>query len=611
MNKLLFAILVLCLSACASVNEKQRKSAQNFAISIQDQQIICVPDFPCGIDSPFQQQAQQNYTKSNSKQPKHTLIMLDQGHDALLLRLHMIESAKQTIELQMFIFDLDESGTLVLDALVRAAKRGVKVRVLFDQLYGLNRPKLQAKLAAIHKNFELKLYSPMFDQAEISSAEFFAGIVFQYQSLNQRMHTKLLLVDDQMAIIGGRNIQDRYFDWDKDYNYRDRDVWVAGEITQAMKENFEAFWLSDRSYSATRLDDVVIQLERAETNPEYLQVQHPPYSERMRAMQKMSENGIKVWAELQPYLHHVGAVKFYADLPEKHHEEPVSHALASNAVYEIITKAQHSVIMQTPYLVMSRIARQTFRMLQRREAPVRVWVSTNSLAATDAFPVYALSHKYKRLYLRELGFRIYEFKPFPESAYMRVGQDMGWLNEELQPDSKTPDIFGYTGSGPKAPLPLTKKGVRAGLHSKSLVIDGQVSVIGSHNFDPRSDGYNTESMLVVDNPYFSNMLSASIRNDMRPDNSWAIAPREALPAIADFNYSMGKFSEKLPVFDIWPWPYATSYQLKTECAAIAYDDPAFEACAEAVGDFPEVNMSLKAIYTRIISAFGASLEPIL
>jgi phosphatidylserine/phosphatidylglycerophosphate/cardiolipin synthase-like enzyme len=611
MNKLLFAILVLCLSACASVTEKQRNSAQNYAISIQDQQIACAPDFPCGVDSPFQHQARQNYAKSNKTQPKHSLIMLDQGHDALLLRLHMIESAKQTIELQMFIFDLDESGTLVLDALIRAAKRGVKVRVLFDQLYGLNRPKLQAKLAAVHKNFELKLYSPMFDQAEISSAEFFAGIVFQYQNLNQRMHTKLLLVDNQMAIIGGRNIQDRYFDWDKDYNYRDRDIWVAGEITLAMKENFEAFWLSERSYSATRLNDVVEELERAETDPEYLKISRPPYSERMHAMQKMSENGAKVWAELQPYLHHVGAVRFYADLPEKHHDEPDTHALASNAVYEIITKAQHSVIMQTPYLVMSRIARQTFRMLQKKENPVRVWVSTNSLAATDAFPVYALSHKYKRLYLRELGFRIYEFKPFPESAYMRVGQDVGWLNVELKPNSNTPDIFGYTGSSSKASIPLTKKGVRAGLHSKSLVIDGQVSVIGSHNFDPRSDGYNTESMLVVDDLYFSNMLSASIRNDMRPDNSWAIAPRESLPEIAEFNYSMGKFSENLPVFDIWPWPYATSYQLTTECAAIAYDDPSFMECSEAVGDFPQVNMSLKAIYTRIISAFGASLEPIL
>ena len=98
---------------------------------------------------------------------------------------------------------------------------------------------------------------------------------------------------------------------------------------------------------------------------------------------------------------------------------------------------------------------------------------------------------------------------------------------------------------------------------------------------------------------------------MQPGNSWAIAPRESMPALADFNYNMGKMSEKLPIFDIWPWPYATSYQLKPECAAIAYDDPAFIACAEAVGDFPQVNMGLKGIYTRIITAFGAGFEPIL
>ena len=611
MNRLLLTLLVLCVSACSTVTEKQRIAAQTYVSTSQNQKIECVPNFPCGIESPFQQQAQQNYAQSSPSHPKHTLIMLDQGHDALLLRLHMIESAKHSVELQMFIFDFDESGTLVLDALVRAAKRGVKVRVLLDQLYGLNRPNLQAKLALVHKNFELKLYSPLFDQADISKSEFFASIVFHYQSLNQRMHTKLLLVDNQMAVVGGRNIQDRYFDWDYKYNYRDRDVWVAGHITKAMKENFNAFWHSERSYTATQLNDVVLQLEQGQADSESMELPRRAYSERMYIMQKMSENGEKVWLQLQPYLNQVGAVSFYADLPEKHQDEPDSRALASSAIYEIVTKAKHTVIMQTPYLVMSRLARQTFRQLQRKPDPVRVWVSTNSLAATDAFPVYALSHKYKRLYLRELGFRIYEFKPFPETAYMRAGQDIGWLSIESDMQAKTPDLFGYTGSATKAPVPLTEQGARAGLHAKSMVIDGQIAVIGSHNFDPRSDDYNTESMLVVDDKVFSDMLSASIRNDMQPDNSWVIAPRESLPALADFNYSMGKFSEKLPIFDIWPWPYATSYQLKPECAAVAYDDPAFKDCADDVGDFPQVNMSLKGIYTRIISAFGAGLEPIL
>ncbi len=128
--------------------------------------------------------------------------------------------------------------------------------------------------------------------------------------------------------------------------------------------------------------------------------------------------------------------------------------------------------------------------------------------------------------------------------------------------------------------------MRVGLHAKSMVVDDRLAVIGSHNFDPRSDDYNTESMLVIDDAAFAGRLSASIRQDMRPENAWIIAPRESLPALADFNYTMGKLSEKLPVFDIWPWPYATSYQLKPECPEVTYDDPRFTACADAGRRFP-------------------------
>ena len=98
---------------------------------------------------------------------------------------------------------------------------------------------------------------------------------------------------------------------------------------------------------------------------------------------------------------------------------------------------------------------------------------------------------------------------------------------------------------------------------------------------------------------------------MQHDNAWIIAPRKSMPALANFNYTMGKLSEQMPIFDIWPWPYATSYQLKPECSTIAYVDPRFDVCSEPVGDFPEVNMSMKAVYTRILTAFGAGFEPIL
>mgnify|MGYP003460866365 FL=1 len=334
----------------------------------------------------------------------------------------------------------------------------------------------------------------------------------------------------------------------------------------------------------------------------------------MHTQALMVQDGSKVMEALGVYLNLVGYIGFYADLPEKHEEEASSRARASNAVYQIISQAQHTVLLQTPYLVMSRMARQTFRGIQKREQPVRVWVSTNSLASTDAFPVYALSHKYKRLYLKELGFRIYEFKPFPESAFMRVGQSIGWIDKQELEATDMPTLFGYAGYADPddaEPVPLEKQGMRVGLHAKSMVVDNRLAVIGSHNFDPRSDDYNTESMLVIDDEAFAGRLSASIRQDMRQENAWIIAPRESLPALADFNYTMGKLSEQLPVFDIWPWPYATSYQLKPECSEVTYDDPRFTACAEPVGDFPEVNMSMKAVYTRIITAFGAGLEPIL
>ena len=122
---------------------------------------------------------------------------------------------------------------------------------------------------------------------------------------------------------------------------------------------------------------------------------------------------------------------------------------------------------------------------------------------------------------------------------------------------------------------------------------------------------DNQELAKSDDADFAALLSGSIRNDMQPENAWAIAPRETLPELADFNYTMGKLSEQMPVFDVWPWPYATSYQVRAECGLIDYTAPEFTGCSEAVGDFPEVNMSLKGIYTRIITVFGAGLEPIL
>jgi putative cardiolipin synthase len=332
-----------------------------------------------------------------------------------------------------------------------------------------------------------------------------------------------------------------------------------------------------------------------------------PPAPRVKALAALAADGTGVMERLRPYLYDVGKVEFFGDLPAKHSDNARSRNDASAALLAALESSERELLLQTPYLVMSRPARQLFRRMHRRQAPPDVIVSTNSLAATDAFPVYAMSHKYKRLYLRELGFQIYEYKPFP--ADMPVDTSVpGIWDRPLEEGHE--DLGGWSAGG-RRPVPLKREGVRIGLHSKSMVVDERIGIVGSHNFDPRSADYNTESLVMVHDPVFARALAESIRRDITPGNSWVIAPREKLPVVAQLNYNLGKLSEKLPVFDIWPLPYATSYELKPGCQPLPPTAPNFHACHEAVGDFPEVNLTLKSIYTRILTVFGAGFVPIL
>ncbi|WP_460830852.1 phospholipase D-like domain-containing protein, partial [Lysobacter humi (ex Lee et al. 2017)] len=165
-----------------------------------------------------------------------------------------------------------------------------------------------------------------------------------------------------------------------------------------------------------------------------------------------------------------------------------------------------------------------------------------------------------------------------------------------------------------APVPLKRAGVRMGLHAKSLVVDETVGVVGTHNFDPRGDRYNTESMVVIRDAAFARQLAASIGRDIAPANSWVIAPRDKLPVLSGADYSLGKAFEQLPLFDFWPRRYATSYEFRAtpECPQpLPPTHPRFRDCYAPVGDFPEVALGLKRVLTRITTAFGAGLAPIL
>ena len=167
------------------------------------------------------------------------------------------------------------------------------------------------------------------------------------------------------------------------------------------------------------------------------------------------------------------------------------------------------------------------------------------------------------------------------------------------------------------PVRLKRAGLRMGLHAKSMVIDDAVGVVGTHNFDPRGDTLNTESAVVIADPAFARQLAASIRRDMAPGNAWTIGRRDTSPILPGVDYSLAKVSEGLPVFDLWPSKYATSFEYvpgpdcpptETPASPFAAD---FKHCNKPVGDFPEVDIGLKWLGVRLFTGFGSGLSPIL
>lgn len=608
--------LALCLLAACMPNRTRVREALDSAALQQDRQLNCAREDHCALPSRLRELGDLALAESTPDAPHHRVLLIDRGQDALLARVHLIRAARDSIELQSFIFAEDDAGYLTLNELLQAARRGVKVRVLLDQLFSVDNIRLLARLAQAHVNFELRLYNPTFGEAKTGPVDFFLGAVCCFTRFNQRMHNKLLLVDGRVGITGGRNYQNRYFDWDPDFNYRDRDILVAGPVAGRMRDSFEEFWAHRKTVPVAALRDVRRWIgPKAAAVP--LDAPRLSRAAQILELTRQAEDAAILDARLLQRVRRVGRVDYVSDVPNKPfvRDRPARRDL-SRQLQNLLHEAEHEVLLQTPYLVFSRGAQQTFRELHARPEPPRVVVSTNSLASTDAFPVYALSHKYKRRYLREFGFRIHETKPFPASAPIDLeaatGAEPTTLGAEAgEARRRFGSSGGSSGSAGSGPLPLQRAGVRIGLHAKSMVIDERIAMVGTHNFDPRSDRLNTESAVIVHDAAFARELADVIRHDALPENSWTIARRPRPPILSGVNYSLGKAFEALPLFDFWPFRYATSYELKPGCAPLPPDDPGFAACYEPVGDFPEVGLPLKSIYTRVLTAFGAGLAPIL
>nr|WP_283161641.1 phospholipase D family protein [Xanthomonas nasturtii] len=655
-------------TGCAGLSQIERNRAAGVAAAARSTVVSCSQANHCAQPSPLRALGGEAITASTPAAPRHYATIVDHGEESLVARLNLIRSATRSVDLQTYIFDKDDSARMILDALTDAARRGVKVRILIDQLSAIADLQILGALASSHENLQLRIYNPTFGKVKLNYFDYAGSVVCCFRRFNQRMHNKLLVVDDVLGVVGGRNYQDDYYDWDSEYNFRDRDVILAGPEVRAMAANFDAFWRAQRSVPAERLNDVGgLLLEQGAPQMPPAQFRRP---DRVARVDREARDPQFVRDAFVTPAMPVQRVLYVADLPQKHRREHAAKAVSTAPELDgLIANAQQEVLLQTPYLVLSDEAQAIFRELRKRPQPPRIVVSTNSLAATDNPIVYALSYKFKRRNMRELGFNLYEFKPFPLDApvdYANLVPDPLNPGSEINEDSRDNRLIGGSAAGNAVrgssgadsrstggsvirgssgagrapggsevdrrvlrtetrpsflgtravnkPLPVTRAGARMGLHAKSLVVDRRIGVIGTHNFDPRSENYNTEAAVVIDDARFAQALAASIERDIAPENAWTVASREKPPVLSGLNYSVGKVSEALPVLDFWPWRYATNYEFQPgpDCPfPLKRQDPQFRQCYVAVGDFPEVNVGPKWLLVRMLTAFGAGLVPIL
>ena len=525
----------------------------------------------------------------------HHLLIIGRGDEALAVRLAMIRAARERIRIQNYIFYADTAGALLLEELVHAARRGVQVQLLVDSLFSLPDASVQALLALADPNLELRLYNPIFERAVLGNAGFLGAIACCFRSLNHRMHNKLVTVDGRHGLIGGRNTADRYFDLDTRMNFIDLEVLVSGPVVAAMEAGFERYWQHRRSRRTWHTRDVIAALR--DDPPRVLDRLD---IERTGFALAMLDDEQWLPGLIQRRGHRVGPVEYFSDPPDKPWDKGSEDS--TRLLHDLILSAQQSVLIQTPYFVMSP---RFERLLAERDPDVVVTVSSNSLAATDAYPVHAISRRQRARMVGALDIRYYEAKPFPANRHHLIPRYSELIAERAA---------GFVSPMRGDPAPATRDmpGPRISVHAKLLVVDQRLSVVTSHNFDPRSEIYNTENGIIVDDEDFARALTEFISPMTEPPNAWLVAMRsDGEAGMGGLGRRMAHASRRLPTFDLWPHYLTQNYQLPSSIPAPDRDDPRFHEHWVAVGQAPEVERGQRRIMTSLISRMFGFLWPIM
>ena len=465
------------LPACSSVEDHISEPDQDFCSNVENKIPLALSEYL----APFEE-------KMNSSTG---VYVLEHGTEAMLSRAWLSEHAQETIDVQYFIFSADNIGLIAIDYLVKAAERGVKVRMLVDDIMVGAKGSELLKLAA-HKNLSIKIYNPM---ANIGKNIFgkIVNLTTNFHDLNQRMHNKTFTVDGKVSITGGRNVADEYFGYDHQFNFRDRDILLLGGITKNIQVSFDQFWESELSVPVEAL---VSSKTTPNTNYNALHQYACNPVNFVPKVRHQINNLSSVFKKIEHTgeLHWIKGIEYVSDIPGKNDGSKFlgGSGLSTQRLISLVKMAKQSVTIQTPYLITTDLSKNIFKTLVDNGIEVRIL--TNSLASNDNLEAFS-GYQRDRQALLDTGVKIYEFKP---DAQIRQKVMADVMQEQL---TNMP-IFG--------------------LHAKSMVIDDNITVIGTFNLDPRSANLNTESITIIPSKEISKSVKAGMLEEMQPENSWEV-----------------------------------------------------------------------------------------
>jgi putative cardiolipin synthase len=400
-----------------------------------------------------------------------------------------VDFAQHTLDIQYYFWWEDQTGQLLMKHIVDAANRGVKVRIILDDISTLLKddrtPKVRDWQTAIlnaHPNIELRLFNA-FRARSLAGR----GIDFlrRMDIMNQRMHNKMLVADNRAVIVGGRNVGNEYFGFGKDFNFRDLDVLGLGPVARQTSTVFDRFWNSDWVVPVTALKlDATTRDLRAE-KPRILQsLEGTPVLEHFPLNRKDWASDLADFAKSA----HVGNSHVLTDLPSP---KEVRHRMPA-AMRGLMESAKTELLITNAYVIPDDNDIKVFEDLRARG--VKVVILTNSLASQD---VPAVNSHYKRWRkpLLKAGVELYETRP--DAAIGPTLADTPPAHAEFM-----------------------------GLHVKSVVVDRKRVFVGSMNLDPRSEELNSEMGVVIDSEPLARQIADIMEQDMLPKNAWRVSLNE-------------------------------------------------------------------------------------